>query len=809
MYYYYYHHYHFIIEQKWLKRWEKDQTNKFSFSINKKKYYILDMFPYPSASGLHIGHARSYTISDIIARYKKHCGFNVFHPIGWDAFGLPAEQFAIRNNQNPRSFNEANINAFREQLKKLGFYYDYDYEVNTSDQNYYRWTQWIFTRLYQHGLVQLKDVEVNWCQELQTVLANDEIVIKDNKMFSERGSFPVTKKNQKQWVLNITKYAQRLSNDLIPLEWDDSIKQPQLQWIGLSDGCLINFKTTSDIDIKVFTTRPDTIYGVSFVAIAPENELLSKLTTSAYASQVKEYIAQAANRSELQRKSVDKEKTGMFIGTYAINPLNNQRIPIYVADYVLNSYATGIVMGVPAHDQRDWSFAKKYDLPITKVIESKNNNCAYEGDGIHINSPIINGLNTQEANQKIIAYFKEYKIGEAQQVSKLHDWVFSRQRYWGEPFPIIYDKNNHPQLVDDNQLPVVLPSLDNYQPNASGKPPLANAKQWCDVVIKKQHYTREIATMPGSAGSSWYFLAYLMKNSDGSYLPIDSKQAIERFNQWMPVDLYVGGNEHATGHCLYARFWHKFLYDLKLVKHPEPFKRCIDHGIILGPDGNRMSKSKGNVISPSDVIQSHGADALRLYSAFIGPINGTFPWNKKGLDAMYKWLQRVERMFSMINIVDEINDKKIISAYHHFIKQITKNLEDLKLNTAVSQMMIYVNFCYETKIATKKMLSSLIIALSCFCPFLCEEIWHTYLKNDSSVVEQPWPQYDETLIVVEQITIPIQINGKLRSTITVDVSTSKEEIISLAKNDKKIISFLNKPIKKEIYIENKIINFIV
>ncbi|MDR3249811.1 MAG: leucine--tRNA ligase [Mycoplasmataceae bacterium] len=806
---------HNLVEKKWKEYWAKNKTNKFiNDDKNPNKYYILDMFPYPSGSALHIGHGRSFALSDFFARYKLARGYNVLHPIGWDAFGLPSEQFAITHNKNPIDFNKKNIETFREQLKNLGFYYDYDYEIDTTDPNYYHWTQWIFAKLFENNLAILENIEVNWCEELGTVLANDEIEIKDGKMFSERGGYPVIKKPMKQWVLKITNYAELLDKGLESVDWDDSFKMPQKNWIGISEGALITFKTSANQDIEVFTTRPDTIFGVTFMAIAPENKWLKQLTTKEYEKKVNEYIALAIAKTELQRKE-DKNKTGVFSGSYAINPFNKKSIPIYVSDYVLNNYATGMVMGVPAHDQRDYEFAKKFRIDISPVIEGGNiKDKAYTEDGVHINSDFLNGLNKNQAIKKIIEKIVENKIGIKKTTTKLHDWTFSRQRYWGEPFPIIFDEKNKPHLVPYDDLPVVLPELRDYRFENSGKyiNPLGHAKEWVEIKQNGKKFRRETSTMPGSAGSSWYFLAYILKNSDGSYEPIDSKIAKERFKRWMPVDLYVGGTEHATGHVLYARFWHKFLHKINIIDAPEPFIKLIDHGLILAPDGRKMSKRWGNVIDPNEINKTHGSDAFRVYAAFIGPVNGTFPWNPNGLDGCRKWLDRVFNIFNNKNIrisenINDINENLNI-AFNVFAKNITNNMEGLKQNLAISDMMIYINECYENKILYKQHLQSFLVCLSCFAPFVAEELNATILKSKISITKYKWPKYDKKLTLKSTINLPIQINGKLRHTIEIKKDIDEKKIIEIALKEEQLEKYIKQGYKKIIYVKNKILNFI-
>lgn len=770
------------------------------------------MFPYPSGAGLHIGHTLGYTQSDIIARFKNFNNFNVLQPMGWDAFGLPAEQFAIKNNKMPQAFNITNINNFRNQLKSMGFAYDYDKEVDTSDPKFYQWTQWIFLQMYKKGLASIKEVEINWCEKLGTALANEDIIEVDGHMVSEVGKFPVVKKPMKQWVLKITDYADKLLDGLKNLEWEDYLKHMQINWIGKSHGTILKFKTTANVDLEVYTTRIDTIYGVSYLAIAPENELVSKLTDSTKAKQVNDYIAKSLAKSDLQRKDLLKDKTGLFTGAYAINPITNQQIPIYVADYVLNSYATGIVMGVPAHDQRDYDFAIKYKLPINYVIECKEKGKAYEEDGKHINSPLINGLNIADAAKKLNDYVVKNKLGKATTQYKFRDWIFSRQRYWGEPFPILFDKDN--KIILDEKLPVTLPNISKITVTGTGEGPLANVKNWINVTKNGKQYHRDSNTMPQWAGSSWYFIAYLLKQPNGSYIPLNSPKAKAILKKWLPVDFYDGGMEHAVSHLLYSRFWHRFLYDIKVVSCPEPFTRLINHGLVLGHDGNKMSKSLGNVINPTDITKSHGADALRLYEIFMGPVGGTYPWNDDGIDGIRKWLDRVYRLFFEMENIEFVNnekdvDKQWIVSYHSFIKSVTENIETYKFNIAISDMMVFINSCYTQKKLLTSYMKNFVIVLSCFCPHLAEEINAIKFKSKKTIYNEAWPKYEKKYLTVSTLNIPVQECGKLRSVITIKVGASQDEIMKIIKADAKCQAFLaNKQIVKVIYIKDKIVNLI-
>lgn len=797
---------HNLIEKKWQKQWLNKKIYQFK-NTDKPKYYALDMFPYPSGSGLHLGHPKGYTATDIISRYKKLNGFDVLHPMGWDAFGLPAEQYAIDTNHHPDEFTKSNINHFREQLISLGFDYDYDKEVNTTDPKYYKWTQWIFTKLFSNNLAEIKDIEVNWCENLKTVLANEEVLDVNGQMVSERGNHPVIKKPMRQWVLKITKYADKLLDGLNEVDWPESLKSIQRKWIGRSKGTLVNFKTDVNINIQVFTTRVDTIYGATYIAIAPDNNSITSLTTKTQAQVVNKYI-QAFKKKMTSSKNSNDDISGVFLGSYAINPLTNQKIPLYTANYVLNSYATGMVMGVPAHDGRDYKFAKLQALPIVYVINKKGeNDRAYEGDGTHINSPLINGHNIEQSIKILNEYLIKNKLGSTQVSYKLKDWIFSRQRYWGEPFPIVFDSNNKPQLIED--LPVILPPVKDFNKRSSDGTPLSTLHEWVRIKIGGKEYTRDTNTMPQWAGSCWYYLGYLMKLTNGNYLDLDSKQAYELFKKWLPVDLYIGGQEHAVLHLLYARFWHRFLYDIKVVPTKEPFQKIINQGMILGTNGEKMSKSKGNTINPDEIIKTHGADALRLYEMFMGPLTASLPWNDSGLNGIRKWLDRVYRLFETIKIVDSSNEQ-IELAYHSFIKNVSQDIQNLSFNTAISQMMIFINECYQHQEINKKYLDNFVIVLSCFAPHLAEELWQSNLKHTDFIINSSWPTYDEKKLIKSFVIIPIQENGKLRDTIEVPIDIDEKELIKKVMELPKVIKFINnRKIKKTIYIKNKIINIII
>ncbi|UVD81733.1 leucine--tRNA ligase [Mycoplasma iguanae] len=801
---------HKQIEQKWQSIWDKtdafDTTDKYN-----KKYYSLAMFPYPSGQGIHVGHPQSYTATDIMARFKRLNQFDVLHPMGWDAFGLPAEQYALNTGNHPSVFTQQNINNFRRQLKSLGFSFDYKKEVDTTDPKYYKWTQWIFKKFYEKGLAEIQEIDVNWCPELGTVLANEEVLTdeKGNKV-SERGSFPVIKKPMKQWVLKITAYADKLLEGLKEVDFPESLKMLQSKWIGKSEGVELNFlieKTTKSL--KVFTTRVDTIYGVSYIAISPDNTVAKKLITEDQQAAADKFFEQFNNLSD-REKLINKEKEGFFTGTYAICPFSKKRIPIWVCNYVLNNFGTGILMGVPAHDERDFEFAKKYDLPIIPIIET-NEPLPFTGNGVHINSYLINGLENQAAIAKLIEIGEATGIAKKVVTYKLRDWVFSRQRYWGEPFPVLFDEEDKIYLV--NEL-VELPQMNEIQPSGNGESPLANNKEWINVEIDGKKYRRETNTMPQWAGSSWYYLAYIMKNADGSYVDMDSDEAHRRFKKWLPVDIYIGGQEHAVLHLLYARFWHKVLYDLNIVPTAEPFYKIVNQGMILGNDGQKMSKSRGNVINPDDIVAESGADTLRVYEMFMGPLVDTKAWNTSSIKGIRKWLDRVYNMIDnfktgKFKIDPSFQNSEFDFIWHSTKKEVTQNIEDIKFNIAISKLMVFVNAIYKNeKVVSLEPLIDFAIMLSLFAPHISEEILE--MLGQKQIQYQIWPSYDERKIQVQTVTVAIQVNGKLRGTLEKDVNTSQDETIAAAlevENVKKYIA--DAKIKKQIYIVNKIINFII
>ncbi len=790
------------IEPKWQKSWEDAQIFAAKLDTSKPKFYCLDMFPYPSGAGLHVGHVEGYTASDIISRYKRAKGFNVLHPMGWDAFGLPAEQHAIQTGIHPEVTTKSAIANFTRQLKMLGLSYDWSREISTCDPNYYKWTQYIFSLLYKRGLAYQKEMPVNWCPALKTVLANEEVV--DGK--SERGGHPVEKRLMKQWMLKITAYAERLLNDLDKNDWHERTKDGQRHWIGKSFGLKGHFKIKgSDATLEIFTTRPDTMYGVTFMVLAPEHPLVDSITAAPQKEAVASYKKLAASKQDIERQAAT-EKTGVFTGAVAINPVNNQEIPIWISDYVMMDYGTGAIMAVPGHDTRDFEFAKKFELPILRVIEGGD--LPYDGDGLCVNSGIINGLAKDQAIDKIIKFFADKKIGEQSTQYKFRDWLFSRQRYWGEPFPIVNFKDGTQGVLDVSELPVTLPPVADYQPTSSGEAPLSKASpDWLNYTDKKsgKQGLRETDTMPGSAGSSWYFLRYAdPKNSN----ELCSKEAEKYF---LPVDLYIGGAEHTVGHLMYARFWQKVLFDEGLVTHEEPFKKLIHQGMILGEDGEKMSKSRGNVINPDDVVAAYGADALRVYEMFMGPLERDKPWSQNGLVGVFKFLSKLWRLVHDDKdnfIVDDSEPTEaMLRLAHKTIKKVTHDIDNLTFNTAVSQMMIFVNDMGKEKARPRAVIKPFIQCLSPFAPHLAEELWQK-LGEKSFVSIAPWPVYDENLAKADVVTIAIQVNGKVRAKLDFDPDADEATVLAAAKE----VPFVQKHLaesgdfKKIIFVKNRIMN---
>lgn len=799
---------HKYIEKKWQKYWDINNIFK-TTNKNDKKSYVLDMFPYPSGAGLHVGHPKSYTATDVYARFKRMQGYDVLHPIGWDAFGLPAEQYALKTGNHPEGFTDKNINNFRKQLKSLGFSYDYDKEINTSKKYYYKTTQFIFKKMYQNGLANLKEIDVNWCEELKTVLANEEIILQNGLMVSKRGNFPVVKKVMKQWTLKITKYAKKLLDGLDSLDWPESVKRLQKYWIGYSKGFEIQFKIVNlEQLLSVYTTRIDTIFGISYIAIAAEHPLVLKLANKNKNNKILKFIKEIRTKTELYRIDESKEKFGIPLGYNAIHPITGKKIPIWVTDYVMLHYGTGSLIGVPAHDKRDFAFAKKYNLPIKFIIDTKNKNQAFTCDGIHINSSFLNGLNILQSKEKFIQLAKTEKYLKIKENFKLKDWLFSRQRYWGEPFPIIHWQDGSITLLSDDELPLELPNINKKMLTKSALKPLDNATDWLNVKSKTGlKGKRETNTMPQWAGSCWYYLAYILKSKD-KLIDLNSKEAIPLLKKWLPVDLYIGGQEHAVLHLLYARFWHRFLYDIGLVPTKEPFKRLINQGMILGPNNQKMSKSKGNVINPDQIILTHGADALRLYEMFMGPITATLPWNINGVDITRKWLDRVYRFYNVVK-ADLKNNHNLDYIYNLTLKEVSLKVEKVELNIVISKLMTLLNAFYKEKNIYINYLKGFIQMLSIFAPHLAEEIWFNKLNQSKSVAISIWPSFNEKLINKKDIIIIVQINGKIKATI-INNKLEKEKLIKQAKLLPKIKELIkDKKIKKIIFIHNKIINFVV
>ena len=808
---------HKSIESKWQKFWLENQTFKSEdISANKPKYYVLDMFPYPSGAGLHVGHALGYVATDIVARYKRMKGFNVLHPMGWDAFGLPAEQYAIKTGTHPKETTQQNVSNFKKQINSLGFSYDWSREINTTDPNYYKWTQWIFMQLYNKGLAYEQEVAVNWCPELKAVLANEEVV--NGK--SDIGGHPVVRLPMRQWILKITDYAESLLDGLDDLDWPENIKELQKNWIGKSEGVELGFEIDGHNDtINVYTTRPDTLFGASYMVLAPEHTLIHSIVTDEQRSKVEAYIDETKKKSDFDRTEVNKDKTGVFTGSYAINPFSKEKIEIWIADYVLISYGTGAIMAVPGHDERDWEFASKYNLPIVEVVEGGDvSKAAFtaKGDAKIINSSndktlSMDGLTVDRAIKEAISFIEKNSIGRATVNYKLRDWLFSRQRYWGEPFPLIH-KDDSVELIQEKDLPVMLPEVENYKPSDDGKSPLSLVKNWVEVKDESGNIIglRETNTMPQWAGSCWYFLRFTdPKNENEAW----SK---EKENYWMPVDLYIGGQEHAVLHLLYSRFWNHVLYDLGLVSTKEPFKKLYNQGMILGDDGTKMSKSRGNVINPEEIMDEYGADSMRLYEMFMGPLNKSKPWSTKGLQGCYRF---VNKLWSIIvdengnlskKIVDnDEGDKDTLFLHHQTIKKLGEDIENLHFNTAVSQLMIYCNHLQKCNTVSKKLIEELVIILSPFVPHIAEEFW-SLLGHSQTISYQSWPQYSEDLIQLDEVTIAVQVNGKLRANINVSKDSNESDVISEAmslENVKKFTSDGN--IVKTIYVPNRLLNFVV
>ena len=930
------------IEEKWQNYWEENKTFKTDiWNFSKPKYYALDMFPYPSGQGLHVGHPEGYTATDIVSRMKRMQGYNVLHPMGFDSFGLPAEQYAIKTGNHPGGFTKKNIETFTKQLKMLGFSFDWDRQISTCDPKFYKWTQWIFKKLYEDGLAKCVDMPVNWCEELGTVLANDEII--NGK--SERGGYPVVRKNMKQWVIDIPSYAERLLDGLNEIDWPESTKEMQRNWIGKSVGAQVNFKVNnSDLNFTVFTTRPDTLFGATYCVLAPEHELVNLITTDEQKEAVESYKKMCASKSDLERTELNKEKTGVFTGSFAINPVNNKLIPIWIADYVLSSYGTGAIMAVPAHDERDFEFAKKFNLDIIQVLEEVTgtsnenethkdsivaivydkendkyltinwkelggrlfiggtrhngedaitcalreiteetgyddlefvketfkinhhyyaynkdkyfeiestgllfnlksnhqveqkldedekfsiewvnkdiiekeikdelhiktfnyciNNMAMEGDGIHINSNFLNGLNKAEAIDKMINWLEENKIGTKKVNYRIREWIFARQRYWGEPIPIVYFSDGTSKALSDSELPLVLPELEDYK-GKNGCAPLENASEWKYTIVDGKKVKRETNTMPGSAGSSWYFLRYIDPDNDNE---LANKELLDH---WMPVDLYMGGPEHAVGHLLYSRFWNNYLFDKGYVGVKEPFKKLRHQGMILGSNGEKMSKSKGNVVNPDDMVRQYGADSLRLYEMFMGPIDAAKPWDPLGIEGSKKFLERVFRLYTEENKIKDEANSNLEKIYHQTIKKVTEDYENMNFNTAISQMMIFINAVYKENIFPLEYALNFLKILNPICPHITEELWQM-LGNNDTITYEPWPIFDINKTIEEKYQMVVQVNGKVRGKIEIDTNTSIEEMEKLALEIDNVKKFIDgKEIVKIITIQSKIVNIVV
>ncbi len=799
---------HIEIEKKWQHYWQEFKIFKVELQSSKPKYYALDMFPYPSGVGLHVGHPEGYTATDIMSRMKRMQGFNVMHPMGWDAFGLPAEQYAIETGNDPREFTNKNIQIFKNQLAFLGLSYDWDREIATCDPKYYKWTQWIFTKLYNRGLAEIKNIEVNWCENLGTVLANEEVLNKDGKMVSERGNHPVIKKPMKQWVLKITKYADRLIEDLEDVDWPESIKEMQRNWIGRSIGAKVTFKISESSEVfEVFTTRCDTLYGATYCVLSPEHPLVTKIMAPSYSKEVLKYIEFSKSKSDLDRTDLNKDKTGVFIGAYAINPVNDKLIPIWIADYVLSSYGTGAIMAVPAHDERDYEFAKKFNLEVIQVLDGDMSDGAMTGDGVHINSGFLNGLNKEDGINKMLEFLEAKNLGYKDVNYKLRDWIFSRQRYWGEPFPVAIWDDGTISVLDEKDLPLELPVLDRIELSSTGESPLANAKEW--LKLKRADGVlghRDTNTMPQWAGSCWYYIGYLLKEADG-YLELSDPKIQSLINEWLPVNLYIGGTEHAVLHLLYSRFWHKVLYDCGIVKCKEPFHKLFNQGMILGTDGEKMSKSLGNVINPDDIVKEYGADTLRMYEMFMGPLEATKPWSTDGVAGPRRFLERVYRLCTeVITLVDD--NPLLDKVYHQTVKKVTEDYENLRYNTAISQMMVFINECYKNPNVPKKYIQGFLCLLNPVAPHIAEELNQILFKTTKSMAYDIWPTYDEAKTIQDIITLVIQVNGKIRDKMEIEQGTSEDEIKKLALSSSKVQSFLTSEVKKIIVIKNKLVNIV-
>lgn len=798
---------HKEIEKKWQKYWAKNNCFNTLDDPNKEKFYALDMFPYPSGQGLHVGHPEGYTATDILSRMKRAQGYNVLHPMGWDAFGLPAEQYALDTGNDPAEFTKKNIETFRRQINSLGFSYDWNREINTTDPEYYKWTQWIFTKLYEKGLAYEAEVAVNWVPELGTVISNEEVI--DGK--SERGGYDVVRRPMRQWMLKITAYADRLLEDLELVDWPESIKDMQRNWIGRSEGANVTFKVAgTEESFTVFTTRPDTLFGATYTVLAPELELVKKITTPEQTAAVEAYIEETSKKSDLNRTDLAKEKTGVFTGAYAINPVNGQEIPIWIGDYVLASYGTGAIMAVPAHDERDYEFAKTFGIDILPVIAGGDITTeAYTGDGPHINSDFLNGLNKAEAIAKMNEWLEENHVGKKEVSYRLRDWLFSRQRYWGEPIPVIHWEDGTTTTVPESELPLRLPVTSDIRPSGTGESPLANIDEWVNVVDPETGMKgkRETNTMPQWAGSSWYYLRFIDPHNKNEIADF------EKLKRWLPVDIYIGGAEHAVLHLLYARFWHKFLYDIGVVPTKEPFQKLYNQGMILGENNEKMSKSRGNVVNPDDVVAKYGADTLRLYEMFMGPLDASIAWNENGLEGSRKFLDRVWRLIvdeegKMRDRITTINDGRLTKVYHQTVKKVTEDMANLHFNTAISQLMIFVNEANKVDALPYEYVEGFVQLLAPIAPHIGEELWQI-LGNEESLTYVPWPTYDEAALVEDEVEVVFQVNGKLRGKQNVARGLSKEELEQIAMNHEAVKEFIEgKTVRKVIAVPDKLVNIV-
>ena len=791
------------IEKKWQKFWEDNNTfYTDTHDFSKPKYYVLDMFPYPSGVGLHAGHPEGYTATDVIARMKRMQGFNVLHPMGFDSFGLPAEQYAIQTGNHPEGFTKKNIDHFIEQLKSLGFSYDWDKMVSTSDPDFYKWTQWIFIRLFKDGYARCVEMPVNWCEELGTVLANDEVI--DGK--SERGGYPVIRKNMKQWIMDIPAFAETLLDNLNDIDWPESTKEMQRNWIGKSIGAQVDFKVKdTDEKFTVFTTRCDTLFGATYCVLSPEHPLVDKIVSAEQKEAVEAYKKQCATKSEMERTELNKDKTGVFTGAYAINPVNDKAIPVWISDYVLMGYGTGAIMAVPAHDERDYAFAKKFGIDIIQVLEGGDiSKEAYTEDGVHINSGFLDGLGKEEAIDKMIAWLEEKGLGTKKVNYRIREWIFARQRYWGEPIPVIHYEDGTIGVLDDGDLPLILPELEDYGPSKTGAP-LDKATDWVNIEYKGKKGKRETSTMPGSAGSSWYFLRYIDPHNNNE---LADKELLQH---WMPVDLYVGGPEHAVGHLLYSRMWNNYLYDKGISPVKEPFKKLVHQGYILGENGIKMGKRYPEyVVNPSDIVRDYGADTLRLYEMFMGPLQADKPWSSQGIEGTKKWLDRVWRLVvEMTDKQSDTNDGMLDYSYNFMVQKVTRDIENLDLNTAISQMMIFINDCYKAEKIYKPYLVDFVQMLSCFAPHIGNEMYEI-LTGKTDLAYRKWPVCDESKLVKAEKEIVVQVNGKVRAKFNISSDASDDEIYNEALKQENVLKFIDgKEIKKHFIIKSKMVNIVI